>query len=105
MRDNFTLDIVSVLDAVTELGFVDFRSKLVILPKYSVLSDSRWNFFAQFLQDYKSLHEAFSLSAYFTIYDGWREHAEPSDFPLYTKFSVDQLKFHGFIGFGTIFLK
>jgi hypothetical protein len=98
------MSIQEILNNVLELGFISYsndkinkRVPALIPPKFSVHKD-RVSFFLQFLNDYLNYHSknnnVVDLSYYFTLYDAWREHAEPSNNPMFIDSNVELLELY-----------
>jgi Glycosyl transferase family 90 len=93
-----------VFDVIEELSFINTRSNEVIAPKHNVLFSQRIKAFLQYISDYTARHPKFSLTSYFTLYDGWREHTPPPlelatdttttvrSVPIYASLSIDDIK-------------
>jgi len=91
-----------LLQIIGELGFVDIRKNgsIHITPPAINVHHVRMEPFVRFLQDYVSVHHNSCFSGYFTLYDAWREHAEPCDDPEFVVLTKQSL--NKYIGRGTI---
>lgn len=91
-----------ILKVIGELGFVRIykNGKILITPPVMNVHHVRMEPFVQFLVDYKRLNPDFRFQGYFTLYDAWREHAEPSENPEFTLCTTKQL--HQYVGTGSI---
>ena len=81
-----TLNIQGVLNEIWELGYINMKTKQITLPRFSVHMKGRIEPFCKFMIDYYNTHpdeERFEF--FFTLYDGFREHSEPSEKPTFVK--------------------
>lgn len=85
------IDVTSILTIILELGFVDVRKHFVVLPLSSAWNEDRMTPFLQYMSDYVVQHPDHFFSCYFTLFDGWREHTEPKDHPLYLKLPLEAI--------------
>lgn len=91
-----------ILKTIGELGFVEIykNGKILVTPPAINVHHARMEPFVKFWVDFKRLHPDFRFRGYFTLYDAWREHAEPSRSPVYKLCSPRQLQ--QYVGTGTI---
>jgi hypothetical protein len=80
----------SILSSVQELGFIDTTKQILLLPKFNVHLNERLPLFLNFINDCenackKSKKPLFHLVGFFTLYDAFREHAEPSEKPFFVE--------------------
>jgi len=96
------MTIGSILRMIGELGFVEIykNGKILVTPPALSVHHARMEPFVQFLVDYKRYRPAFRFRGYFTLYDAWREHAEPSDSPLFCRCTPKVLQ--QYVGIGTM---
>lgn len=96
------MTIASVLSTIGELGFVDIRSdrSIHVTPPAMNVHQARMEPFVSFLQDYVRAHPGFRFKGFFTLYDAWREHAEPCSQPRFVELSGRSLQ--KFVGTGTL---
>lgn len=83
-----------ILKIIGELGFVEIykNGKIQVTPPTMNVHHARMEPFVQFLLDYKRHHHDFQFRGYFTLYDAWREHAEPSESPEFRLCTPKQLQ-------------
>ncbi len=81
-----------VLDNVLELGYIDTSTKELIMPKFNVHAKERFPIFIKYIQDYLKENPKETIKAYFTLYDAWREHAEPAIKPFFINSTKDLLE-------------
>lgn len=90
------LTIPEVLDEIWELGYINMKTKQLILPKFSVHMKGRIEHLVKFMIDYFNHHPLSSpddkFEFFFTLYDGFREHSEPSVSPTFVSASKDLLQ-------------
>lgn len=91
-----------ILETIGELGFVEIykNGNIIITPPAINVHHARMDPFVRFLVDYKRLNPDFRFRGYFTLYDAWREHAEPSERPEFSHCTVKQLR--QYVGAGTM---
>jgi len=91
-----------ILQTIGELGFVEVykNGKIMVTPPAINVHHSRMDSFIQFLVEYKRRHADFRFRGYFTLYDAWREHAEPSKKPVFCRCRPKQLR--QYVGVGSI---
>ena len=96
------MNISELLATVGELGFVDIRKNgsIYITPPAINVHNQRLEIVGRILFEYKKKHPESRLKAFFTLYDAWREHAEPSERPEFFKPSKKSL--YLFVGKGTL---
>jgi len=91
------MQIEDTLNEIWELGFIKIEnSKFVqfIPPKFTVHKD-RINLILRFLHDLvNASSEPITSSFFFTSYDAWREHSEPSLTPAFVQATPELLQFY-----------
>lgn len=90
------------LKTIGELGYVEvFKNGSIHITAPAInVHTARMSSFARFLDDYVQAHHQFKFRGYFTLYDAWREHAEPSESPNFALLSQRQLRMY--CGTGTL---
>ena len=76
-----------LLNLFTEFGIIEIvNSKIAncIKPLQHIHQD-RYKFFVKFIEDYLSIHPNINVTYIYTLFDGIREHSEPSDNPNFLK--------------------
>lgn len=91
-----------ILSTVGELGFIDTYNMTVVLPAMNLYTHLRGPIMLQFISNYLTRHPDSSLSCFFTVYDGWREHTPPvsSPEPTFVLLSKEELQTK-FVGHGS----
>lgn len=91
-----------VLKSVKELGYVEFLSEtkqlVVVSPPHSVYESSRLKTLTSYLTEYALKFPFNGFSYFFTVYDAWREHTEPSDEPEFVNATPELLKEYEGVG-------
>ena len=98
------MNIQDVLNNILELGFISYsndkinkRIPILTPPKFNVHKE-RVLLFLQYLNDYLNYHAknntVVDLCYYFTLYDAWREHAEPSSTPMFIDSTPELLELY-----------
>ena len=93
-----------ILNNILELGYINYTSDkvnkrvpILIPPKFSVHKD-RVPIFLQYFNDYLNYHASknniIDINYYFTLYDAWREHAEPSKNPIFVDATEELLEMY-----------
>lgn len=89
------MHIEDTLHEIWELGFLEIKNSeftTFIYPKFTVYND-RIDLILRFLQDVIEVSKhPINLTAYFTSYDGWREHSEPSLTPSFFRATLELLQ-------------
>lgn len=96
------MKVEDVLAAVGELGFFEINSDgtiYITTPAINV-HKSRLEIFGKTILEYKKRNPEAILKGFFTLYDAWREHSEPSDKPEFVVLGKKSLKL--FVGKGTL---
>ena len=88
------------LESFCELGFLSFASREILPPKCNFCVSARMNPFLQYITEYLNFHSTSNLTAYFTLYDGWREHTPPILDPTFAILSLHDLQ-RGFLNVGS----
>lgn len=96
------IQIKDILATVGELGFVDIRKngEIHITPPTFNLHKQRLELFGRIVFEYKKRNPAARFKGFFTLYDAWREHAEPAERPVFFKPGKSCLQL--FVGRGTL---
>lgn len=96
------MKIEDVLAIVGELGFFEINAdgSIYITPPALNVHKSRLDIFGKILFDYKKCCPDASCKGFFTLYDAWREHSEPSDKPDFVTLGRKCLKL--FVAKGTL---
>jgi len=96
------MSVRTILRLIGELGFIVVKKngEIVVTQPTMNVHHSRLQSFIQFIVDYKYQHPEFRFRGYFTLYDAWREHAEPSENPDFVFGNSKLLKLY--VGRGTI---
>ncbi len=91
-----------VLATVGELGFVEISKNgaIYITPPAINLHKQRLDIFGKLLFEYKKRKPDAIFKGFFTLYDAWREHAEPAEEPKFLKLGKKNLQL--FVGKGTL---
>ena len=89
----------SILSSVHELGYIDTSKQILLLPKFNVHLNERLPFFLNFINDcensFKKIKKnTFCLKGFFTLYDAFREHAEPSSNPFFVEANSTMLEMY-----------
>ena len=98
------MDVKEVLEEILELGFFSYEKNInsgypnLIAPKFTVHVD-RINLFYKFMLDYIKNNINIPIKCYFTVYDAFREHSEPSDSPFFIPATKELLQ--PYKGFGS----
>ena len=96
------MKVEDVLATVGELGFFEINSDgiIYITPPAINVHKSRLDIFGKTILEYKKRNPEAILKGFFTLYDAWREHSEPSDKPEFVVLGKKSLKL--FVGKGTL---
>lgn len=96
------MKVEDILAAVGELGFFEINTdgSIYITPPAINVHKSRLELLGKILFDYKKCNPKASCKGFFTLYDAWREHSEPSDKPRFVTLGKKCLKL--FVGKGTL---
>ena len=89
----------SILSSVHELGYIDTTKQILLLPKFNVHLNERLPFFLNFINDCETeckrlKKPAIHLIGFFTLYDAFREHAEPSEKPFFVEANPAMLEMY-----------
>jgi len=82
------MDVNEVLEEIHELGFFSYDKTVnhgypkIIAPKFTVHVD-RLGLFYKFMLEYIKNNINTPIKCYFTVYDAFREHSEPSESPFF----------------------
>ena len=101
------LSVSEVLEEIHELGYINLADWKLILPKFNVHTRERLPHFLRYLKDY-SKHSNDQSEFFFTLYDAWFEHANPSEHPIFvpaTREILQYYKGHGSAGEPGRFIK
>ena len=96
----YTRPQATVLSILCELGFIASSVRVLLRPQCSLWYEYRIQSFLMYLDRYLSHHPTSNLTAYFTLYDGWREHTPPAVDPVFVVLPSDEIR-RGFLGRGT----
>ena len=97
------MDVNDVLEEIHELGFFSYDKTVnhgypkIIAPKFTVHVD-RLALFYKFMLEYIKNNINTPIKCYFTVYDAFREHSEPSESPFFipaSKILLQPYKGHG----------
>jgi hypothetical protein len=89
------LSIRQVLDEIWEIGYINMKTHEIILPKLCVWLKVRLEPFCNFMNDYFKAHpEEVRFEFFFTLYDGFREHSEPSTNPKIVPATLDLVQYY-----------
>jgi hypothetical protein len=91
-----------ILTIVGELGFVDIRKdgSIIITTPTKNVHKQRLELFGKIIFEYKKRKPDLIFKGFFTLYDSWREHAEPSEQPDF--FRPNRKTLRMFVGKGTL---
>jgi hypothetical protein len=93
------MSIPEVLNEIWELGYINMKTKQIIYPKFSVHMKGRIEPFIKFLMDYFQKHpDEEKYEFFYTLYDGFREHSEPSQSPTFIPATKELLQDYKGIG-------
>ena len=103
-KENTMFSTREVLNNILELGYISYTSDkknmrvpIINPPKFSVHKD-RVPIFLQYFNDYLNYHAVrnniVDIDYYFTLYDAWREHAEPSTNPIFIESTPELLEMY-----------
>ena len=88
-----------VLDEIHELGFFSYNKNhnygypILTSPRFTVHTD-RINLFYQFMLDYIRNNINTPIQCYFTVYDAFREHSEPSTIADFVESTKELLQYY-----------
>lgn len=96
------MTVKEVLSIVGELGFFEIgkQGAICITPPLVNLHQQRLEVFGKMLVEYKKRNPDAMLKGFFTLYDAWREHSEPSANPRFLSLGKKSLQL--FVGKGTL---
>lgn len=96
------MTVKEVLSVVGELGFFEIgkQGAICITPPLVNLHQQRLEVFGKMLVEYKKRNPDAILKGFFTLYDAWREHSEPSANPRFLSLGKKSLQL--FVGKGTL---
>ena len=96
------MNVKDILATVGELGFVEISKDgaIRVTPPAINLHKHRLELFGRTLVEYKKRNPDAIFKGFFTLYDAWREHAEPSGAPEFLRPSRKLLQ--SFVGKGTL---
>lgn len=94
------MNVPELLTVIGELGFVDIRGNgsIYITPPALGIHKQRLDVLANFLFTLKQRRPDVTFTGFFTLFDAWRDHAEPSLNPEY--FRPDKISLQQFVGRG-----
>jgi hypothetical protein len=90
------MEVKQVLEEVWELGYFKIAPNerpVLIAPKFSVHKD-RLFLVLQYLKDYFEHHPEEKLECFITCYDGFREHSEFSENPIFVEATPELLQLY-----------
>jgi hypothetical protein len=94
----YYMDPQVILNNIEELGFISADGK-VVLPKQNIQND-RAKPTIDFISAIKERTGYLNNDYFFTLFDGWREWTEPSDFKIFIRITERLLE--NFINFGSL---
>ena len=76
-----------LLNLFTEFGIIEIKDSKVVncIKPLQHIHQDRFKYFIKFIEDYLSCHPNITTSFIYTLFDGIREHSEPSDNPEFLK--------------------
>ena len=95
-EDDMVMERDEVLSSVKELGYFEYVSEtrtIDIIPAHSnIYNKERLIALVNYITDYIRRFPSNGFSYFFTVYDAWREHTEPSENPLFVNSTPSLLK-------------
>jgi hypothetical protein len=84
-----------ILKEIQELGYIDYNSlnkSLKLYPPVFTVHTPRIQLFLNFISDYIKTNSYNNFKYFYTVYDAWREHSEPSDNPNFINATKENLQ-------------